>query len=613
MSYSNSFPTQRPTLNLDFANSGKLDSRLSYSRSSGGTYLSSEKALSSENLLLQSENLGTTWSVFSDLSTPAGSQTSPAGDSTAWLLTADTDANASPALTQSTSTGVGTHTMVAHLKAGTASHGWISLRVSSGNSAYAMVDFSAGTSTHGSYGSVTNPSSTVTALGSDWYRLTLTATVSSSIGLAFLGISDGSAVQGNGYTTDWNSTGQTMFAWGAQLSSTNSKVYDSPTTTQISRGYSPLLKTASADSPRFEFATDGQSVGTAKGLLIEQQFTQLVQWSEEFDNTAGWSGAGISIQPNAGVAPDGTLSADLLVEADEVSGNNSHYARQSMSVAGLAAGQTYTLSVYAKAAGRNHAALYTSIGGANAVGIFSLIDGSNTYNNGNGTWSSIDCGNGWFRLQLTFTTVNANNHFVLFYTAQDATTYAYTGNGFGSVLFWGANLTQTASSMSYLKAEGSQTTKSADSCSVALDGILASGQDVTLYAEGDWGDYTVKPYNRFLAALSENTDPNWIALYNAGSSGASYIKYENNLEAVQTGVAASGNQKSAVSCSMNSIKHAAAGVASAEDTSATVPPYTQLNIGNNRDAGTLSLNGHCSRVALYGQALSSSELATLTS
>ena len=82
--YSSNFPTQSPTFAFD-AKAGKLDSRLSYSRSSGGTYMSSEKALNSDNLLLQSQDFDTTWANDGGVGLTA-SQTAPDGTSTAWLL-----------------------------------------------------------------------------------------------------------------------------------------------------------------------------------------------------------------------------------------------------------------------------------------------------------------------------------------------------------------------------------------------------------------------------------------------------------------------------------------------------------------------------------------------
>ncbi|MEK9782989.1 MAG: hypothetical protein VW312_00005, partial [Opitutales bacterium] len=87
--YSANFPTQSPTFAFD-AKAGKLDSRLSYSRSSGGTYMSSEKALSSENLVLYS-NLSSGF-TFGRTTLASTNNSAPDGGSDAALIleTADT-------------------------------------------------------------------------------------------------------------------------------------------------------------------------------------------------------------------------------------------------------------------------------------------------------------------------------------------------------------------------------------------------------------------------------------------------------------------------------------------------------------------------------------------
>jgi len=619
MSYSDSFPTQRPKLNLVFnGGSDQLDSRLSYSRSSSGTYMSSEKALSSENLLLQSQDFDTTWTA-THMSAPTGSQTSPAGDSTAWLLSAASGTgaatlyqNASPKVSSNTS-----YTLVCHVKAGTASHAYVSFRGAPAESAYAMIDFASPLSPTSGGAVMTGTSSSSVALGNSWYRLTLTfttATISGGYSFIYVGTSDGTLPLSGGYA-NYDSTGDTMYAWGAQLSSTNSKVYDSPTTTQISREYSPLLKTASADEPRFEFASDGQSdAGSPRGLLIESQATNYMP-NSELDS--GYSAYRLTTSTGACVGPSGTL-AQVFTETTET---GDHYIADAFSTS-IDYSTTYTASVYAKkvASGTTDSRIKFRLNGmgGKAYAGFNLVTGTVTQQAGtaidSATISAV--GNGWYRISMTWTNEaadRASGIIVAFNNNTSSALASYVGDGYTSYALAGLQVEEGSAPSSLVSTSGASASRAADSCSVALDGILASGQDVTLYAEGDWGDYTVKPYNRFLAALSQNNDQSWIALYNANSSGASYVKYLNNLEAVQTGVTASGNQKAAMSVAMNSIKHAAAGVASAEDTSATVPSYTQLNIGNNRDAGTLSLNGHCTRVALYGQALSASELAALTS
>ena len=574
--------------------------------------MSNEKALSSENLLLQSENLGTTWAVFTDLTSPTGNQTAPDGTSNAWLLTATTGANKSPSLSQNLVSGAGTHTLVAHLKAGSASHGFVSMRVSNGNIAYAMIDFSAGTSTHGSYGSVTNPSSTVTALGSNWYRLTLTATVSSGLAIAFIGISDGSAVQSSGYATDWSSSGETLYAWGAQLSSTNSKVYDSPTTTQISREFAPTLKTAAANAPRFEYATDGQSVGTALGLLVESQATNLVTHSSAFDD-GSWNKSRAVIDSNSAIAPDGTLTADYFRATSDSTNGASVY--KSLAINSNA---TVNASIFQKKTGGDNYALFIIYSGSSGIRQwFNLatgeIESSSVYGSGFTIVNSgvEEVGNGWMRLNVTVSCTGSSVFYNCYpgvsagggYTCSATTTNA---------LIWGAMLTESSAPSSYIATTSSQVSRAADSCSVDLNGILADGQDVTLYAEGEFGDPAIKNSNRFAVALQENSN-SYIILYNGGSnSGSGYVRDGGTDQAYFPSGVTAGAFKSAIAAKNNSFKYAVNGTSSTEDTAGTVPKYTTLRVGGHSSSGS-ELDGHVKRVAVYGQSLSSTELAALTS
>ena len=596
--YSSTYPTQRPTFAFD-AKAGKLDSRLSYSRSSGGTYMSSEKSLNSENLISYS-NLNTSlWSrTAAGISSSAG--TAPNGGDSSTLT--EDSANSQHRAYAATTVASGENlTIVAYLKANGRSI--VRLEQTGTYTTSNVVEFElsgSGTATT-KLGSPTNVS--IAQVGSTgWYKVSYSSTTDSA-GTHYTQVRLCSAADTTVYTGDGTSG---VLVFGVNLSATG-QLITNETSGSIHRAFAPLLKTAAADEPRFEYASDGQS----EGLLIEAQSSNLLTYSEDFSNAA-WSKTRLNIDSSVAVAPDGTLTASAL----RVDGTaaNSHRMRFTYATGGAT---PQTFSIFAKAGSKSWLTL--SFGG---TGVFA---GSSAYFNlANGTIGTvaadadakiIDCGNGWYRCSVTVTALTSGSGRVTVYVSDGDNDLVFDGNSYDHILCWGAMIEANISApSSYIKSNsGSSTSRAADSCSVDLNGILASGQDVTLYAEGDWGDYTVKPYNRFLAALSENRDPNWIALYNAGSSGASYIKYENNLEAVQTGVAANGNQKAAVSVAMNSINHAAAGVASAEDTSATVPPYTQLNIGNNRDAGTISLNGHCTRVALYGQALSSSELAALTS
>ena len=141
---------------------------------------------------------------------------------------------------------------------------------------------------------------------------------------------------------------------------------------------------------------------------------------------------------------------------------------------------------------------------------------------------------------------------------------------------------------------------------------LTSSQDVTLLVEGDYGDPSVYSNNRFAVALGKDSQ-SYISLYNgAGESGSGYIRTNGPTEFYNASGVTSGNFKAAISAKNNSIKYAANGTSFTEDTDAELPQYTELKVGG-QFVSDRQINGTISRVSVYGQALSSTELAALTS
>lgn len=619
MSYSNSFPTQRPTLNLDFANGGgQLDSRISYSRSSTGAYLSDERHLSSENLLLQSQDFDTSpWNTFNLASSNGltGGQAAPDGTSTAWLMTSgvSSDSANAPSVYMNlfgTASGMvqpnSQNTYVMHVKAGTATHAWVTVRGDSSNYVAAVLDFS-NTSALTTYQSGwTLNNSALTALGNSWYRIALTFTSNSvvNVGQVYVGPTDSNTL--TTYYPQWPFNGETLYAWGAQLSSTKSKVYDSPTTTQIHREYAPTLKTAAANAPRFEYDADGN----AKGLLIEAQATNLQRYGSA---VGSWSTRyNVTIGTNTAIAPDGSLNADLIIAN---SNNTLHYAIDAF--ISFSNATQYTLSAYVKDAGQRYVQLVgpSAVFGLNQWATFDLQTGSVDVNGVSA--SAVSVGNGWWRIEMTATTTAAgtSGHFIALATsATSARNPSFIGDNYKGILVWGAQV-ETGSRASSLVDTGtssSSATRSADSCSVALNGILVDGQDVTLYAEGDFGNPAIKPSNR-IGAILQRDSSNYINLYNgAARSGTGYVLSGGVVQAAFTSNVTTGEFKTAISAKPNSFNYASNGIAATEDTSGTVPNYNSLHLGQWY-AGTLEMDGTLKRVTLYGQALSATELAALTS
>ena len=86
MAYSDSFPAIRPSFQFS-ADAGRLDPRISYSRSTTGSFYGKDKHLSSENLFAYSSP-PTGWTL--DSFTLTSGQTAPDGSTNAVKLTEDT-------------------------------------------------------------------------------------------------------------------------------------------------------------------------------------------------------------------------------------------------------------------------------------------------------------------------------------------------------------------------------------------------------------------------------------------------------------------------------------------------------------------------------------------
>lgn len=108
-----------------------------------------------------------------------------------------------------------------------------------------------------------------------------------------------------------------------------------------------VLSTAAVDQPRID---RDPVTGDVLGLLVEEQRTNLLQRSQEFD-TSAWTKSNCSIDPNVAIATDGTTTADKMVENTV---NAEHYVTPSSALnSSLTDNTVYTVSCFIKPAGRN--------------------------------------------------------------------------------------------------------------------------------------------------------------------------------------------------------------------------------------------------------------------
>jgi len=187
----------------------------------------------------------------------------------------------------------------------------------------------------------------------------------------------------------------------------------------------------------FTRATTGTRTNGA--LLVETTPYNLLQYSEQLENGV-WSQLNSSIVSNFLTSPNGTLTADKIVESN-AAGFHGPFQLLSGNV-----GTTYTYSVYLKAAERTWALVWFDADGAGAY--FNLSNGSLGTVSSGVTASSINAGNGWYRCSITKTISTAANARI--FLANGNNVVSYTGDGTSGIYAWGAQVVEGSSVLDYL-------------------------------------------------------------------------------------------------------------------------------------------------------------------
>jgi hypothetical protein len=158
------------------------------------------------------------------------------------------------------------------------------------------------------------------------------------------------------------------------------------------------------------------------------QNVNLFQEPENLDN-AYWLLDNVTVDADVAVAPDGTMTADKIVE-NTTTGYHRHRKGFVATV-----GATQAHSVYAKAAGRNW--MNMSLSSGNSV-YFNIANGTIGSILGPITGSIIPVGNSWYRCTVAGN-VEANTTSDILLSSANGT-ISYTGDGTSGVLLWGRKL-----------------------------------------------------------------------------------------------------------------------------------------------------------------------------
>lgn len=173
--------------------------------------------------------------------------------------------------------------------------------------------------------------------------------------------------------------------------------------------------------------------------------TNLVPYSEQFNNAA-WTKNQATVTADAGVAPDGMTTADLLVP------NTTTNVHGAYSTATFGAG-TFTFSVYAKAAGYPRLGMRSYDGAAYVMfATFDIASGTVVSASG-GAAAITDEGDGWYRCSVTAYGTNLGAVVGTWIESlPDGSTVqsSFAGDGVSGALIWGAQIEVGVEPTSYL-------------------------------------------------------------------------------------------------------------------------------------------------------------------
>lgn len=177
--------------------------------------------------------------------------------------------------------------------------------------------------------------------------------------------------------------------------------------------------------------------------------TNRLTYSQEFDN-AGWSKTRASITPNTAVAPDGTMTADALIEDSTAA--QTHAMTMASFTGPAAIGDAITVSIYIKSAGRTgiRINLPTAIVSTSTSCSFDLTTGGVT-NAGSVLYSDmIPLPNGWWRCSMTAVATAAAGIGNFIFYLMNGSTNSYDGDSVSGLYIWGAQIEFSAALGKYV-------------------------------------------------------------------------------------------------------------------------------------------------------------------
>lgn len=236
------------------------------------------------------------------------------------------------------------------------------------------------------------------------------------------------------------------------------------------------------------------------GLLVEEERTNLWLQSQTFGTT--WALTRTTLSANAATAPDGTTTADALIEDNTAS--NNHFILQNPTVA---ANTQVAASVYVKrGSGTRHVAIQlVAQGGSDFIKAYYDL-GAGTVGaqvqTGAGVIASASIetlAGGWFRCILVGTpspsgSLTAGACSINMSSGTTNGSDAYNGDAASSLYLWGAQIEAAAFATSYIPTVAATVTRNFDDVSVGDLSFINQTEGTIILANGElFGTLTNNP------------------------------------------------------------------------------------------------------------------------
>jgi len=360
-------------------------------------------------------------------------------------------------------------------------------------------------------------------------------------------------------------------------------------------GSNGLIQSAAINAARFDH--DPVTLAS-RGLLIEESRTNLYLRSETFED-ANWTKTRSSITVNATTAPDGTSSADKLVE------DTSILSSHSLGSTATPPATSHTLSIFAKKGERDFIVL--RLGGSNDF--FNLNTGVALTSVNTPTITNF--GNGWYRCTVTSA---AGTQGSVQMSANGITTL-YTGDGTSGIFIWGAQLEAGSFATSYIPTVASSVVRSADVCSITGGAFTGFYNNPAGTSVSEAMIANLIGNNRGIVQIDSGTTDNVIRHSYSLADGGFVSNLRANADTATTFAvvagAASTIQKRAIAYEGTSFASATNGGSVATATRTFPVGLNSLRIGGLAAGGFL-LNGHISSIRYFKKRLPNAKLTQLT-